>query len=135
MIDAKLMSVPSDPNVILYPVLKEKVAVKVPFREAVGSLIFLAIVCRPDIAFAVNSVSKFLNNYSNDHWRTVKQILAYVSGTLEYGIEFRGGGSVLELTGYSDADYAGDIETQRSTTGYIFELAGGPVTWASQRQK
>ena len=136
MIDAKSMSVPSDPNVILNPVLeKDKVAVKVPYREAVGSLMFLAIVSRPDIAFAVNSVSKFLNNPSYDHWRAVKRILAYVSRTLEYGIEFRGGGSVLELIGYSDADYAGDVETRRSTTGYIFELAGGPVTWASQRQK
>ena len=77
---------------------------------------FLAIVSRPDIAYAVNSVSRFLNNYSNDHWRAVKRILAYLSGTIGHGIEFRGGGS--ELVGYSDADYAGDVETRKSTTGY-----------------
>lgn len=56
-------------------------------------------------------------------------------GTKDYGIEYCDGGSVFNLEGYSDADYAGDIETRRSTTGYVFKLANGPVTWSSQRQK
>ena len=132
--DAKSLSVPADPHVALNPVVEgEEKAEKVPFREAVGSLMFLAIVSRSDIAYAVNSVSRFLNNYSNDHWRAVKRRLAYLSGTIGHAIEFRGGGS--EHVGYSDADYAGDVETRKSTTGYMFQLAGGPITWASQRQK
>lgn len=93
MIDAKSMSVPSDPSVTLYPTV-EKEVVNVPYREAVGSLMFLAIVSRSDIAFAVNLVSKFLNNHSYDHWRAVKRILAYVSGTQDCGIEFRGNESM-----------------------------------------
>jgi len=133
---AKPMSVPSNPSVILHPIVEgEERAENVPYREAVGSLMFLAIISRPDIAYAVNSVSRFLNNHNNDHWRSVKQIFAYLSGTIEYGIKFRGGGSVPKLVGYSDADYASDLETRRSTTGYVFQLAGGPVTWSSQRQK
>ncbi|XP_046602591.1 secreted RxLR effector protein 161-like [Neodiprion lecontei] len=134
MSDAKCLSVPADPHVVLNPIIAgEEKAEKVPFREVVGSLIFLAIVSRPDIAYAVNSVSRFLNNHSDEHWRAVKRILAYLSGTIGYGIEFCGSGS--ELVDYSDADYAEDAETRRSTTGYVFQLAGGPITWASQRQK
>jgi hypothetical protein len=105
----------------------------VPYREAVGSLMFLAVVSRPDIAVAVNTVSKFLNNHNDEHWRAVKRIISYVSGTIEYGIEYFCSEKACELIGYSDADYANDIETRRSTTGYLFELANGPVTWCSQR--
>jgi len=96
---------------------------------------FLAVVSRLDIAYAVNSVSKYLNNHNDDHWRAVKRIFAYLSGTSKFAIKFCGGGSELELIGYSDADYAGDMETRRSTTGYLFELVNGLVTWSSQRQK
>lgn len=63
------------------------------------------------------------------------RIFAYLKGTIDYGIEYRSGGSEPELLGFSDADYASDIETRRSTTGYIFHLSNGPITWSSQRQK
>jgi hypothetical protein len=136
MSEAKKASVPIDPNVVLYPVLEnDKKVENVPYREAVGSLMFLAVVSRPDIAFAVNTVSKFLNNHNDEHWRAVKRIISDVSGTIEYGIEYFCSEKACELIGYSDADYANDIETRRSTTGYLFELANGPVTWCSQRQK
>jgi hypothetical protein len=89
MSEAKKASVPIDPNVVLYPVLEnDKKVENVPYREAVGSLMFLVVVSRPDIAFAVNTVSKFLNNHNDEHWRAVKRIISYVSGTIEYGIEY-----------------------------------------------
>lgn len=62
-------------------------------------------------------------------------MLAYLAGTIEYGIEYGNDGRTFELVGFSDAGYAGDIETRRSTTGYIFMFANGPVTWNSKRQK
>lgn len=135
MIDAKSMSVPCDPSSTLQPQSEEEDIESVPYREAVGSLMFLSIVSRPDISYAVNLVSKFLNRHGKEHWRAVKRIISYVAGTVKYGIEYRSGGRSPILEGYSDADFAGDVETRRSTTGYMFELAGGPVTWASQRQK
>lgn len=135
MINAKSTSVPCDPNTKLHPVFEEEEGNKrVLYQEAIGSLMFLSIVSRPDISFAVNLVSKYLNRHNEEHWRAVKRIFSYVSGTIKYGIEYRSGGSELTLRGYSDADFVGDVETRRSTTGYVFELAGGPVTWASQRQ-
>lgn len=137
MQSAKPVAVPSDPNVVLYPVDKNEIEIenKVPYREAVGSLMFLAVVSRPDIAYAVNLVSKFLSNHNDEHWRAVKRILAYLVGTKNHGIEFCNGESNLNLEGYSDADYAGDVGTRRSTSGYVFKIANGPVTWSSQRQK
>jgi len=64
----------------------------------------------------------------------VKRVLAYLV-SLDVGIEYRYSGSEAELVGYSDADYASDLETRRSTTGYIFCMANGPVTWSCQYQK
>lgn len=136
MIDAKTVSVPADPHSHLQPVKDEDdCKVKVPFREAVGSLMFLAVVSRPDIAFAVNVVSRYLSSYDSSHWEAVKRIIRYLKGTVNVGIKYENGGSALKLSGYSDADFASDVGTCRSTTGYVFTLAGGPVTWSSQRQK
>lgn len=135
MSSAKGSSVPADPHTVLYPVESKKREVKVPYREAVGSLMFLAIVTRPDLAYAVNSVSKFLNNHDQSHWKAVKRIISYLVNTVGYGIEYRAGNKEIELSGYSDADYASDVETRRSTTGYAFCIAGEIVTWSSQRQK
>ena len=136
MSKAKPLSVPADPNVLLQPVeSSEERLCNVPYREAVGSLMFLATVSRPDIAYAVNTASKFLNKSSEIHWRAVKRILAFLVGTKDSGLMYRSGRSEPQLIGYSDADFVSDIETRRSTTGYLFSLANGPVTWASQRQK
>ncbi|KMQ91779.1 integrase core domain protein [Lasius niger] len=136
MIEAKGISIPVAPHVTLEFATDDNVnKLKVPFREAVGSLLFLAIVTRPDIAFAVNSVSRFLNNYNDNHWQAVKRILRYVIDTISLGIVYRKIENKIHLVGYSDADYASDVTTRRSTTGYIFILADGPITWTSQRQK
>lgn len=135
MSQACAMSVPCDPHSILYPVNEDECVIKnVPYREAVGSLMFLAVVSRPDIAYAVNNVSKFLSKHNKEHWQAVKRIFAYLVGTKNVGIKYRGTENI-KLVGYSDSDFANDIETRRSTTGYMFELAEGPVTWSSQRQK
>lgn len=137
MNDVKAVCVPADPNIILKPFGFESVKtdnVK-PYREAVGSLMYLAILTRPDIAYSVNTLSKFLNNHYLSHWNAVKRVFAYLSGILDVGILYQSGGSNCDLIGFSDADYANDLETRRSTSGYVFCMANGPVTWSSQRQK
>lgn len=136
MVEAKPVSIPADPHTTLYPANDDDIkSENVPYKEAVGSLIFLAVVSRPDIMYAVNSVSKFLNNHNDKHWKAVKRIFAYLVGTSDVKIEYRSGGSNAELVSYSDADYAGDVETRRSTTGYVFNMANGPITWSAERQK
>lgn len=76
MSEAKATNVPADPHVTLISSeSNENNSVKVPYREAVGSLMFLAVVSRPDIAYSVNSVSKYLNNHDESHWQVVKKNL------------------------------------------------------------
>ncbi|GBP26795.1 Retrovirus-related Pol polyprotein from transposon TNT 1-94 [Eumeta japonica] len=105
-----------------------------PYREAVGSLMHVAILSRPYIMFAVNLVSRFLNCYDESHWTAVKKILKYLKDTINYGLCYITSSKSSELIGFSDADYANDVTTRRSTTGYIFIKNGAAVTWSSQRQ-
>ena len=108
---------------------------KIPYREAVGSLMYLAVGTRPDIAFAVSTVSQALDKPTEADWQKVKHILKYLKGTSQIGIVYQAGHQTGVLTTYSDADYAGDISTRRSTSGVVCQYMGGPVAWLSQRQK
>ena len=120
----------------------------VPYRSAVGSLMYLALSTRPDIATAVNAVSRFVANPGRKHWQAVKHILRYLRGTEEQGITFsrpRPKQSPKKpeeqdrdqrplLIGYADSDWGGNLDDRRSTTGYVFQLAGGPISWKSKVQ-
>ena len=135
MSESKTVSTPADPNVKLMPNENDTIeSHNIPFREAVGSLMFLAVVTRPDIAFAVNSVSKYLSDHNDSHWQAVNRIFRYLVGTTKLGILYTSGGSMLELVGFSDSDFASDPETRRSTTGYAFCKMNGIISWVSQRQ-
>ena len=114
---------------------EEKVkAEKFPYREIVGSLMYLMVSTRPDIAHAVGILSKYMNCHGSEHHAAAIHLLRYIKGTKKLGITYRGTKSPLEFTGYSDADWAADLDTRRSTTAYLFMLAGGPVSWASKSQ-
>ncbi len=68
-----------------------------------------------------------------EHWHGVKRILRYIKGTLNYGLIFQANDDKGILTDYSDADWAGDIYSRRSTSGYVFQIKGGTVSWSSKR--
>lgn len=104
----------------------------VPYRPAIGSLLFIAITTRPDIAFAVNLLSRYCENPGIRHWGAIKRIFRYLRGTVEMKLTY--GGDDLHLTGYTDADWAGDLDQRKSTSGYIFTLYGGAISWSSRRQ-
>lgn len=114
MSEAKPVSVPADVHVCLKPAEDTNICLAVPFREAVGSLMFLAVMTHPELAYAVNNVSKYLANPDESHWQAIKRIFKYLKGTTRFGITYRAGGSESQLIGFADADYAGDIETRRS---------------------
>ena len=122
---------------------------KVDYRGAVGCLLWLANATRPDISFAVSQVSRFLENPGEAHWAAVKRICRYLPGTKELAIVYTSGAlhhndvegyysyvqpGELPMIGYVDSDYATCKDTRRSVTGYVFYLAGGPVSWASRKQ-
>ncbi|KAE8705011.1 Cytochrome P450 84A1 [Hibiscus syriacus] len=91
------------------------------------------VLSRPDIAQAVGAVSRYMNNPGKVHWEAVKWILRYLRGTTNKALCFKGGDTIL--TGYVDADLAGNIDIRRSTTGYVYTLGGTAVSWVSQLQK
>ena len=107
-------------------------AVDVPYREAIGSLMYLMIGSRPDIAFAVGKLSRFCESPKWKHWLAVKRVLRYVNGTLKLGLCYDG--SKSEVVGYSDSDWAGDVSDRKSTSAYVFMMAGAAVSWCSRKQ-
>ncbi|XP_063634664.1 uncharacterized protein LOC134805278 [Cydia splendana] len=105
-----------------------------PYREAVGSLLYLSTRTRPDIAQAVNLVSRNVENPTKQDVVKVKRIFRYLVGTKEKGILFKRNSPLEIINAYSDSDYAGDPKTRRSTSGSVLMIANGPVSWASKRQ-
>ena len=112
---------------------KEKM-VNIPYRSAIGSLMYLSTCTRPDISAAVSELSKFSQNPGTAHWEGVKRVMRYVSGTVGEGLLYKRGAQV-EVWGYSDSSHAGERETSRGRTGYVFLSAGAAVSWRSSMMK
>jgi len=112
----------------------EKSEESLPYREAVGSLMFLMVGTRPDPAFAVGKLSRFVSGYGKEHWATVKRVLRYVKGFVDKGLVYNRSALGI-LQGFSDADWAGEYETRRSATGFVFIFGGAAVSWALKLQK
>lgn len=104
----------------------------IPYQEAVGSLLFAAQISRPDIQFAVGAVSRFNHNFGKAHWVAVKRIMRYLKGTIDFKLTYSK--KDVGLRGYCDADWAGDEDDRRSTTGYVFTMQGAPISWNSKKQ-
>ena len=102
------------------------------FKELVGSLLYLATCSRPDISHAVSVASRTAKP-TQAHWLALKRVLRYLKGTRDLGISYRQEFPPT-LVGYSDADYANDEETRKSTTGYCVLFCGAPIAWRCQRQ-
>jgi len=103
------------------------------YRSIVGSLRYL-VNSRPDLAYSVGYISRFMENPTTEHMVAVKRVLRYVAGTLHFGCHYQRKKGA-HLIGYSDSDLAGDIDTRKSTTGVIFFLGSSIITWQSQKQK
>ena len=132
MSDCKPAKTPVDSGHRLTKATDDEVAIDQPsYQSVVGSLMYLATCTRPDIAYAVGVLARFSSKPNQSHWTAVKCVLRYLKGTTGHGIVYRGDSDVL---GYSDADWAGDADDRKSTSGYLFLIAGGPVSWRSRKQ-
>ncbi|EEA19268.1 hypothetical protein PMAA_015260 [Talaromyces marneffei ATCC 18224] len=103
------------------------------FRHAIGRLTYLAGGTRPDIQRTVNRLSQHLVEPKEIHFKAIKHLLRYLRGTTNYAISYLKGSKDKKLVGYTDAAYS-NASNLRSTTGYIFMLAGGPICWSSRKQ-
>jgi len=93
-----------------------------------------AQVCtRPDIAFAISVLGRYLSDPGKDHWKAVKKVMRYLQGTKNHMLTFRRS-DPIEIVGYSDADYASCVDDRKSTSGYVFIMSGGAVSWKSVKQ-
>ena len=136
MSDSNPKSIPADPHTHLLsgPANDENYSSSFPYGEAVGCLMYIMSCSRPDIALALRQVSQFCSNPTTQHWGAVKQILTYLKGTANLGVQFGGKGELNTLVAYSDSDHARDVNTRRSTSGYTLMMNNGPLVWRSQRQ-
>ncbi|CAA7014470.1 unnamed protein product [Microthlaspi erraticum] len=113
--------------------LERKEMERIPYASVVGSLNYVQTCTRPDITFAVGMLGRYQSNPGMDHWKAAKKFLKYLQGTKEHMLTFRRSNH-LEIIGYSDSDYAGCVDSRKSTFGYLFQLAGGAVSWKSGKQ-
>jgi hypothetical protein len=139
MWDCNPVATPMDPNVrlskldcpeVVDPLLHRK------YRSIVGCLSYLVNMTRPDLAFSFSQLSKFLQYPGEAHLAAAYRVLAYVKGTLHQGLSWHdpGAGSRNKLSGWVDSDFASDIDTRKSMTGYLMVLNGGPISWKASRQ-
>ena len=131
MQDANPISTPVDPSTKLAKAAESDE--KFVYQSAVGCSLYLSTGTRPDIAFAVGNVAKFSSDPTRKHWTAVKRILRYLKGTEGYGLLYSASDQE-DLHGFSDSDWAGDLEDRKSTSGYLFKLSGAPISWRSKKQ-
>lgn len=109
--------------------------IKKEYNSIIGGLQYLVNNTRPDIAHAVNHIAQFLTNPSEEHYQAAKRVLRHISADPDKGITFTGGKNKPVLEAYSNAAFAGDPESTRSTTGSLIRIASGPVSWKSHLQR
>ncbi|KAD3067741.1 hypothetical protein E3N88_35621 [Mikania micrantha] len=106
----------------------------IPYASVVGSLMYAQVCTRPDIAYITGMLGRYQSNPGLDHWKAAKKVLRYLQGTKEYKLTYRRSDD-LEVIGYTYSDFAKCKDDKKSTSGYIFMLSGGPISWKSHKQQ
>jgi hypothetical protein len=107
----------------------------VPYVSAVGALMYLAIATRPDIAYSVGVLCRFMAQPGSAHWKVVKHLFRYLRGTCDYRLTYAPNPSLQELfLTYSDADHSSNPDNRRSTSGFAVKMGTGAVSWMSRLQ-
>ena len=134
MSDAHPVCVPADPNVKLnVPDGESRLADRNMYQQIIGGLQYVANGTRPDFAFIVNALSRYNSAPTELHMTALKRVLRYLKGTQDLALNYSRG-TTPALVAFSDADWAGDTETRKSTSGNVFLMCGAAVTWANRKQ-
>ena len=133
MENSKPVATPMERNGIRPSTSARDLLKNIPYRQAIGSIMYLMICTRPDLAFAVGKLSQYSESPKEHHWTAVKRVLRYIKGTDNFGILFNGS-EPRSVTGFSDADWGGCQVSGRSTSGNVFLVSGGAVSWRSKKQ-
>lgn len=106
------------------------------YRQLLGALMWAQATTRLNLSFAVTLLTHFQSNPRPAHWKALVHILIYVKGTFNYWITYsREMNGTIKLWEFIDADYRGDLDMRRLTSGYIFMMVKGPISWSSKHQQ
>ncbi|KAL0354513.1 UNVERIFIED_CONTAM: Retrovirus-related Pol polyprotein from transposon TNT 1-94 [Sesamum radiatum] len=122
---------PYDPSACLKKNKGDSVS-QADYAKIIGSVMFLMNYTRPDIAYAVSRLSRYTHNPNKDHWDALRRLLRYLKGTMNLCLHFNKYPAVLE--GFCDANWVTDNDEVSSTSGYVFTLGGGAISWKSAKQ-
>lgn len=111
----------------------ESCTINIPYQNLIGSLMYLAVLTRPDIAYSLSYLSQFNNCYNENHFIYAKRVLQYLQRTKHYCLKYSK--ESVELKGFVDADWASDSLDRKSYTGFCFTMNGSVISWQSRKQK
>ena len=135
MESSKPVNTPINPGTKLTKATAESQRVdKVKYQSAVGHLLYLSTKTRPDIAYAVSDVARFCGDPTEEHWVAVKRIMRYLRGTGDMGLLYDGNEETTTCVGYSHANWAGDLDDRKSTSGCVFQISNAAISWRSKKQ-
>ncbi|XP_040951489.1 secreted RxLR effector protein 161-like [Gossypium hirsutum] len=106
---------------------------KIPYASAVGSLMYALVCTCPDITYIVRMLGRYLRKLGIDHSIAAKRVMRYLQRTKDYMLTYKRS-NLLEVIGYSDSDFTGCQNSRKSTSDYIYLLAGGAISWKSVKQ-
>ncbi len=106
-----------------------------PYLQAIGTLLYLATSTRPDISFAVGMLARYNSDPGTKHWNAVVRVLRYLKATKTVGLTMKRNTNAEVIDAFSDADYAGDHDSRKSTSGCVIQIYGNTAIWISRRQK
>nr|KYP69092.1 Retrovirus-related Pol polyprotein from transposon TNT 1-94 [Cajanus cajan] len=101
---------------------------KVSHASLVGSLMYVQVCTRPNIAFVVNALGRYLSDPGLGHWKVIKKVFRYLQGTKDHILTYKKSDQ-FQVIGYSDSDFAGCPNNRKSTFDFVFMIAGGVISW------
>ena len=105
----------------------------IPYGSTVGSLMYAQVCTRPNISYAIGMLGRYQSNLGLEHQKAAKKVMLYLKGTRDYKLTYKRFDH-LDVVGYSDSDFAGCLDSRKSTSGYVFLLVGGSISWRSAKQ-
>ncbi|XP_047181674.1 secreted RxLR effector protein 161-like [Vigna umbellata] len=105
----------------------------IPYASTVGSLMYAQVCTRIDVAFVVGVLGRYQSNPGVDHWKAVKKVMRYLQGTIDFMPMYRRTNN-LEVISYSNSDFVSCVDTRKSTSGYVFILVCGVVSWSAKKK-
>jgi hypothetical protein len=129
MLECKSMNTPMEAKLKLLVDISSNLIDATLYRQIIGSLMYL-MNTKPDICFAVNTLSQFLVEPRRVHLVAAKHVMRYLKGTMDYGLSY----DDFTLTGYTDVDWAGSVADKKSTSGCCFSLGSAMISWQSRKQ-